>query len=601
MLTEKKKLIVIAHYGLDRKITEEECRAVLKDVSEFEFVFVDFESGNSPLGDLYSLPFENVALMQQRRFNEILRPLLTDNPDAHIAYFGLTPIPVGFHLGVLVGNLHPYTIYQWHHTEHVWYKEIGPPSADYKFKLNMSNLPQEIQRGKGDVTIRISTSFSIDTQSTDLVAPNPANDFDIYLSKPNVDSLHTQATITETVSAFQQVIDCYSNKLKDREKIHLFIASSAGLPFALGTRINSNVCPFIQTYQYDRSKTPKYIEAIFISKESESRPILTEENRKDAGGVRSAWFDQLENKLKAFITAISSNGGTWLETICDKDQYEKISKNLKHTWNGVPSIKETSLKEDKIELDIRDVEDGFEYTEKTNAWSLDDGFLFGLKKRLEKNSNTSVLQAGRLFFFHEALHYSKNGHSLTKEVATGIGQFPKVIEEADYQADVWALLTEYKYTKIYESEKLKDGDKNFFCNAIETAVETMWSFVDNGSTLDSFQIRTMNRFLNWYWQWLKIENLDGKGSLEEIICILFDKPVIEFAGAPMDLKAHRTYYKLNMKDTSALQLAAFEGNKVYRFAAIGIADIVNGFKTFNGEKIKSGLKSFQLQLPTTHK
>ncbi len=114
---------------------------------------------------------------------------------------------------------------------------------------------------------------------------------------------------------------------------------------------------------------------------------------------------------------------------------------------------------------------------------------------------------------------------------------------------------------MYEPDKLQNGLKEFFCNAIDTAVETMWSFVDTGNELNSIQIRSMNRFLNWYWQWVLIEDLTGKGSLDNIVSILFDKPVIEFAGASMELRAHRTFYKLNNRQASILQLAAFANNK----------------------------------------
>lgn len=206
------------------------------------------------------------------------------------------------------------------------------------------------------------------------------------------------------------------------------------------------------------------------------------------------------------------------------------------------------------------------------------------------------MQAGRLFFFHEALHYSSDGHRLTREVANGIGQFPKVIEEADYQADVWALLTEYKYCCLYEPEKLKNGIKQFFCNAIETAVETMWSFMDTGIELSVIQIRGMNRFLNWYWQWTLVENIKEQGSLKEIVQILLDKPIIEFAGIPLDLRGYRTYYKLNARQQVGMQLAAFAKNRVYRFAPNEIQNIVDGFRQLNGEKVKAGLKSFQVSL-----
>ncbi|WP_121198431.1 hypothetical protein [Mucilaginibacter gracilis] len=54
----------------------------------------------------------------------------------------------------------------------------------------------------------------------------------------------------------------------------------------------------------------------------------------------------------------------------------------------------------------------------------------------------------------------------------------------------------------------------------------------------------MNGFLNWYWQWVMIENIDGEGTFEKILAILLDKPVIKLAGVPMELRGYRTFYKL---------------------------------------------------------
>lgn len=592
---ESRTLIIIAHYGIDKKITREQCEAALIDKGFANIEFIDFDAGYAKLSELYDLPFDNIALAQQRKFLEVVKPILDKYPNAHIAYFGLTPIPVAFHLGYLVGNTHSYTIYQWHHQKQKWFAQIDPPAPGYSFEINPLLLPQEMQKGKGDVTIRISTSFKIDPQSTFEVVPNPANDFDIELASPHVDSLYSQENIAAVVNAFQDVLSTYSNKLSDREQIHLFMAVSAGLPFALGTRINPTIYPFVQTYQYSRDETPKYREAIFISKEVNDRIPLTEEDKQVADNIRNKWEKQLQEKIKPFIQTITGKKPqNWIESICEtEDEYKKVSQHLKTPWSEVTDISGTTLKDDKIDLAEKNVDDGFEYIEKNNTWLLDDGFLSGLKKRLDKNPNTDFMQAGRLFFFHEALHYSKNGHSLTREIANGIGQFPKVIEEADYQADVWALLSEYKYCKIHESGKLNNGVKAFFCNAIETAVETMWSFLDTGAELSSIQIRAVNRFLNWYWQWVRIEDLDGQGKLEEIVCILFDKPTIELAGALMTLRAHRTFYKLNVRQQGVLQLAAFIKNRVYRFAPNHIQDIMDGFRQMNAEKIKTGLKSFQ--------
>ncbi|MFV8366828.1 SAVED domain-containing protein [Flavobacterium sp. XS1P27] len=597
-MTTNKVTIIVAHYGLDRKITEEECMSALSPDTKTKVIFIDFEAGNAKLSELYDLSFDNLALSQQRKFVDILKPVLDAHPDASIAYFGFTPIPLSFHLGYLVGNTHPYIIYQFHHTKNEWYQETDKPSIDYQFSIKPLLLPNEIQKGKGDVSIRIATSFNIDRQATYEVVPNPENEFDLSLETPNVDSLFNQVHIGVVVNSFQEILNAYANKLSDREKIHLFIASSSGLPFALGTRINPNIYPYIQTYQFSRNETPKYKEAILVTKEVDNRVVLSEGDRILAKEIRDKWQEQLENTLKPFIKTISGRPtDNWLQMVCaSDDEYNKVSKHFRHPWTSVTDINKTSLKHDRIDTETTDVEDGFEYIEKSNTWLLDDGFLFGLSKRLITKTDTDIMQAARLFFFHEALHYSKEGHRLTREVANGIGQFPKVIEEADYQADVWGLLTEYKYCSVYEGGRLKKGLKSFFCDAIETAVETMWSFVDTGNELNIIQVRSMNRFLNWYWQWVLIENIDGPGTLEEIVMILLDKPVIEFAGAQMELRGYRTYYKLNAKNYNNYQLAAFTRNKVFRFSPNLIQDITDGFKNLNGEKIKTGLKSFQVTI-----
>ncbi|HLP56582.1 MAG TPA: SAVED domain-containing protein [Fluviicola sp.] len=589
-----KSTIVIAHYGLDRRITREECLATLAPGEKEGAIFIDFEAGNAKLSELYELSFDNIALFQQRKFAELVKPKLDEYPDARIAYFGYVPIPIAFHFGYLLGNTHPYTIYQLHHKTNKWYKETQKPSEDYVFSIQPLLLPTENQKGKGEVVIRVGTSFEIDTQSTYEVISNPENEFDISLTQPHVDSLYDQKNISDVVEAFQEVLNAYANKLSDREKIHLFIASSCGLPFALGTRINPNIYPYIQTYQFSRNESPKYKEAVLVTKEVDDRIILSESDRLIAKGIRDKWYDQLENGLKPFIETIAGKkSDNWLQMLCTDEEYQTVSQHLCHPWNSVTDINKTSLKHDSIDTERVDVDDSFEYIEKTNTWLLDDGFLFGLSNRLNKKPETDVMQAARLFFFHEALHYSIEGHRLTREIANGIGQFPKVIEEADYQADVWGLLTEHRYCTIYEKKRLNKGLKAFFCDSIETAVETMWSFSDTGNELHLIQIRSMNRFLNWYWQLVRIEKIDGPGTLEEIIKILLDKPVIEFAGAQIELRGYRTFFKLNSKQYQNYQLAAFTMNKVQRYAPNLIGEIVDGFRLLDGEKIKAGLRSFQ--------
>src|SRR4051812_28498165 len=92
-------LIIIAHEGLDKKITEQECIEALPKGIAAERIFIDFEIANARATELYDLPFEQLALEQQRKYKNEIEPLRAKHPNATIAYFGLTPIPLAFQLG----------------------------------------------------------------------------------------------------------------------------------------------------------------------------------------------------------------------------------------------------------------------------------------------------------------------------------------------------------------------------------------------------------------------------------------------------------------------------------------------------------------------
>ena len=318
----------------------------------------------------------------------------------------------------------------------------------------------------------------------------------------------------QVVNTFQKMLSSYSNFLPDRDKIHLFAACTTAVAFALGTRINPTVIPYVQTYKYDRNETPKYKEAILITKKSDDAIAYSEEDRKEAAKLRKRWANLLKKEIKNFVTTNENLHKSWYEHISQKNT--KLKKLYQGKWVDLPQLSKTSLKNDSIDLKAINVNGGFAYNSSNLEWKIDDGMFVSLHKRLSKIEGADMLQAGRLFLFHESLHYSPNGHSIVGDITNGIGQFPKVIEEADYQADVYALLYEYKYSQTYNSELLNENLKKFFATAIETATETMWSFVDNDVELTEIQVRSMNRFLNWYWQAVRIEQLEGTGTLEAV-------------------------------------------------------------------------------------
>ncbi len=222
-----------------------------------------------------------------------------------------------------------------------------------------------------------------------------------------------------------------------------------------------------------------------------------------------------------------------------------------------------------------------------NKWYVDNNFFISVNNRLK--TDDTILTAVRLFLFHEALHYSK--HKLTDLTSNNIGSFPKVLETADYQADVYAILNEYGYHSKMFGEI--NNPKKFFLTTINTAIETMWSFDDNGVELEEIQIRRLNRYMIWYWQYAKIE-MDG-GSLDNIVSILEQKPVIELNGLKTKEENNRFYFILEKRKDQPLELGIFHNNQLIRDASasnMSIENLIQGVKEMKGEKILDVMRSF---------
>jgi len=234
------------------------------------------------------------------------------------------------------------------------------------------------------------------------------------------------------------------------------------------------------------------------------------------------------------------------------------------------------------------IKDGFRW--KVNKWQVDDNFFISLKNRLQHEDE--IRKAIRLFLFHEALHYKR--HKLTDLTSVNIGSFAKVLETADYQADIYALLNEYGFNS-YQSATI-NNPKEFFLESLNVATETMWSFDDYGHTLQRIQIRRLNRYMIWYWQMARIEK-EGE-SITDIIRILQDKPVIELNGLVTREEDNRFFFELEASNSQPLELAVFHNNRIVRHGRasnLPIEDLVQGVVEMKAGPILDVIRSFFTQ------
>jgi hypothetical protein len=166
-----------------------------------------------------------------------------------------------------------------------------------------------------------------------------------------------------------------------------------------------------------------------------------------------------------------------------------------------------------------------------------------------------------------------------------------VLETADYQADVYAIMNEYGYYLKMKGEI--HNSKQFFMDTIKVATETMWSFDDTGVDLEEIQIRRLNRYMIWYWIYARIEN-EGN-SLDDIISIFGEKPVIELNGLKTKEENNRFFFELEKRKDQPLELAIFHNNQLIRDGSTSnmlLEDLISGIQEMKGEQVCNVMRSF---------
>lgn len=275
-------------------------------------------------------------------------------------------------------------------------------------------------------------------------------------------------------------------------------------------------------------------------------------------------------------------------------------RHLKPVWQnktlmlGSPLINPSALPESQY--------DGLYYDYEDQQWHIDPRFFFGiaeryqvdLRKKLKAADKQRVITAARMYIVHESFH--ADVQTLNPDTVDGIGRFPRVIEEADYQADVYAILTELYYQRIEGNISTGTNLKKAALDLIDVALDTTFSFI-NTPELRYMQIRRVQRVVLWCWQWVQISLIDSKEEklVFEYICkILAEKPVIDIHGPKIKATDMRVYYELQISDPDKLTIGVYHKNKIIRSpkgSHLKHELIFEGLRSLNHKTIKDALRS----------
>lgn len=532
--------------------------------------------------------WSRVATDLTRQFNEKVKPQM--KADSGLAYFGTAPVPLAMQMGSLIDSWEAITTYLRHHERKTW--SWGDPPPGQVPNVSVHGTPQEVVRADGEAIIRVSTSIEVDPWDTRALVANPLAEIDIKLEPTGLDAVGSMELLDHIAAAFRQALDAISEYRPKAQTVHVFAAVPVGLAFRMGTRISSTMHPRIQTYQFSRTAEVRYHPAIVLNERVPVAIVLTDAERAQAAATRKTFVEAV-SRLRALASAYKDwaherPNPSWLSfVLADSAAYERLSAP---PWTDLVSLSPVTRSDATVDLETREVEDGFRFDPTTRTWQLGDDLLAAFANAFPIDDEQA--RAARMLLLHEGIHEC---HRLTSPTGVQIGLFPKIVEEIDYQADVWAMLHQYRLEK--QNTDQIDA-RAFFLDQIRIVTRALWAFDAGPSPLHEIQIRRLNRYLIWYWQYLRIEDTHDLASVADV---LSRRPLLEITGPSVVARGGRIYYQLDPKHVHEVELAVLHDNAVHRLGAtrsLRLAELLDGLRARNGDRVKEVLRGAFEQLRT---
>lgn len=573
---------VLLHHPVHESITDDEMRAAI-EAAGFPVtaaIPVKIEPARLSLAETLHVDWGELRRTQERLLSERLEPVLREHPDYELAYFGLAPVPLAIHLGSVVDRWRRARVFQRHHKSHVWTWAQDTSSV---VDVTTTGLPHDVVRSGDDVVIRVSVTARIDPVETAKVVGLASAEIDISVSLPAEDILKSAGDLEVVADAVKAALDRLHMYRPNARHLHLFAAVPTGLAFRLGTLVSSTQHHRVQTYQYFHTAEPRQRRAVLLHDDGPRRRALSADDRAAAQQLRGRWAADLA-RVKGFSAnlarlAKASPDHRWFDLVGAPHESWGVA------WRSLTPFHETVMATASVDASASAVDGGFLYHQPRETWLVGDDLVAAIQRRIAPQDQQ--LRAGRMLFFHEALHIAS--HRLTEATSPAIRRFPKILEAVDYEADAWTMLHELAFTKHFNPGDPRT-EREVFLEIATTAVQTMWAFDDALDDLDRMEIRRVNRYLIWYWQMLRLERCT---SLDGIAKVLARRPLIELAGPRVHVEADRVFYDLRAP-WAELELAAqLDDNRIVRRAhspATNVEVLLEGLRRRDGEKIRLVLK-----------
>src|SRR3989344_7049082 len=177
--------------------------------------------------------------------NTITRELAPKNDGdapSHFSIFGLAPIPLLIYLGYCLGSGIAADLYLRPHSSSRWYLNDVKTRHQIRIKVSRSNIKSKSKK----IALIISLSGVADPGSITKGWPI----YNIFISRPNVDSLKSQKDINVFRSVYRQVLAEIRDKYGGKSEVHIFAAVPPAAAILCGREVIHGVDPPLFLYEH---------------------------------------------------------------------------------------------------------------------------------------------------------------------------------------------------------------------------------------------------------------------------------------------------------------------------------------------------------------
>jgi hypothetical protein len=203
------------------------------------------------------------ALNQQVKAWTRIHRALRRQRDCSLAYFGMVEIPLGIHLGSLVGSWRRAQIFQRNHRTNTWDLPDDVDSPEHSV-VSFQHDEEWDKEGGGRVVVLVEISARIDMAEVRAVLPAFASVLQVSVVNPSRESITARSQIEDVGRQFKKALDFIDSNLPQCTELHLFCAVPCGVSFSLGQQINTHREPPVHVYYYSRQGSPSYSDVLTI-------------------------------------------------------------------------------------------------------------------------------------------------------------------------------------------------------------------------------------------------------------------------------------------------------------------------------------------------